>query len=181
MTSTRVSLADISDPRIESQIWELLCECDTEFIPPLSCRNGPLCSNLKNRRQAARPTSYFEAIKGQAFVTAELDGGVVGFLSFIRGFRDDNLKGWCPSNHVTTICVKGEHRGRGVGLRLYDFLMNRLPPAMRSPFVSTRTWNTNESHLNILDSLGFELVTIIENDRVPGINTLYLARRQGAT
>ena len=175
---TKVSLADISDPRIESQIWELLCECDTEFIPPLSCRNGPLCSSLRSESRTAKPTSYFQAIKRQVFVTAEVEGAFAGFLSFINGYWDDNLKGRCPSNHVTTICVTSKYRGRGVAVCLYDFLINELPVSLRCPFISTRTWNTNESHLNILDSLGFELVTILQNHRAPEINTLYLARKQ---
>jgi ribosomal protein S18 acetylase RimI-like enzyme len=172
-----VSLVNEFDAKIESEVWELLCACDTEFVPPLSARDSPLSSNLLGEIPGVVPTSYFQELKKQELLIATHGGSVVGFLSFRVRYCNDLLRDWCPSNHVTTICVSREFRGQGIAFRLYQFLSHRLPDQLQNPFISTRTWSTNKKHLKILKRLGFNLVTVVKDDRGDGIDTCYFAKR----
>jgi ribosomal protein S18 acetylase RimI-like enzyme len=172
-----ISLVHAFDPRVESQVWELLCACDAEFVPPLSAREGPLSSNLLGAIHGVGPTPYFRELKKQEMLIATQGDSVVGFLSFRVGYCNDLLNDWCPSNHVTTVCVSKESRGQGITFRLYKFLASRLPDRLKRPFISTRTWSTNEKHRSILKRLGFEPITVVKGDRGRGIDTCYFAKR----
>jgi hypothetical protein len=43
--------------------------------------------------------------------------------------------------------------------------------------IFTRTWDGNAGHLKVLDRLGFSLLETLENDRGPGIHTVYYGRQ----
>lgn len=43
------------------------------------------------------------------------------------------------------------------------------------PFLTTRTWTTNDDHLRFLLASGFCRVIEVPSDRAPGIGTVYLA------
>lgn len=172
-----ISLVNAFDPKVEPHVWELLCACNTEFVPRLSAREGPLSSKLLGEIQVAEPTSYFRELKKQEMLIATQGGSVIGFLSFRVGYCDDLLKDWSPSNYVTTVCVSREFRGQGAAFRLYEFLLNKLPDSLQNPFISTRTWSTNKKYLKVLKRLGFELVTVVKDDRGQGIDTCYFAKR----
>ena len=51
--------------------------------------------------------------------------------------------------------------------------MTDVPEDVREPYVTTRTWDSNDRHLDLLSDLGFELLTRIEDDRGEGIDTVY--------
>ena len=67
----------ITDEKEKQQIWELLCECDQEFWPPLSARNSSVQKDLRSGAPAEeqvgdtaqKPTVYFDEMIGQENLT----------------------------------------------------------------------------------------------------------------
>lgn len=156
-------------------IRELLELTDEEFYPPLSARDGTTqTSGLDERRNDALD-DYFQECIDQLFVLAIENGRAVGFLSFRQGYETDALEGYTPSNYVSTIAVHPDYRRRGCARRMYETLLTDVPDAVRDPYVTTRTWSTNDSHLALLGELGFENVATIQDDRGAGIHTVYYA------
>ena len=123
------------------------------------------------------PRAYFSGLKEQILLVFCLSGKAVGFMSFRFGNKCGELKNHVPANYVTTVCVSSAARGKGVCTKFYNFLLSGLPQHLRSPFTATRTWNSNDSHLKILDKLGFKLITTLKNHRDKGVDTVYYARR----
>lgn len=101
---------------------------------------------------------------------------LIGFASFHAIEQSSHLQGYLPTNHVSIIAVDPERQGSGIGSRIYECLLSDLPSRYTQPHVSTKTWETNHDHIAILDGFGFDCVTRIEDDRGPGIDTVYYAR-----
>ena len=51
-----------------------------------------------------------------------------------------------------------------------------IPSGLRLPFLTTRTWSTNGSHIHILTSLGFEVSERVVNHHGEGIDTVYFGK-----
>ena len=70
----------VTEEREKQQIWEILCECDQEFYPPLSARNSSAQKNLKNDTAGEEdnvngqpPTVYYDEMIRQEFILAYAD------------------------------------------------------------------------------------------------------------
>lgn len=164
--------------RTKKDLWQLICKCDKEFIPPLSSRDSTsqtsdLSSNLYSKEG---PKTYFYGLLNQNFIVAREGASLKGFLSFINGYSHKYLQGYNPSNYVTTICVDKTSRTKGVGKFLYMNMIYNLPKEWKLPYITTRTWSTNHNHIHILEKINFTLVRVIKNHRGEGIDTLYFAR-----
>lgn len=169
-----VSIVFTADPGEHAAgLRELLAVADDEFHPPLSGRDGTTqTAGLDERRNDALD-DYLGDLLSQPLVAA-LDGDrLVGFLSFRRGYETEALGEFAPSNYASTLIVHPDYRRRGYARRLYHRLLTDVPERYRDPYVTTRTWSTNESHLSLLDELGFENLATIEDDRGEGIHTVY--------
>ncbi|MBN1466159.1 GNAT family N-acetyltransferase [candidate division KSB1 bacterium] len=168
-----VQLADTTDPEISATVWQLVKMCDEEFVPPLRSRDSTIAGHLSTSLTGSEePVSYFDMLKSQHLLIARFSPSVVGFLSF----RHDHVAAeWAgfPSNYITTICVHKDHRRKGVGAALYRTILERLPDALTSHYTTTRTWDGNEGHIQLLRSMGFQLVRHVVNDRGGGIGSSY--------
>lgn len=170
----------INDDKLLNAIWEILCECDHEFCPPLSCRELPY-GDIKNNLDSAqvKPYKYFEEMKKQIFIIAvnEETNVLMGFMAIRHNYSCEELKDYLPTNYLTTLCVKKEFRRCGVASTLYTNFVNNIPEEFKLPFVTTRTWSTNTIHIKYLRDIGFDLVKIIENHRGENIHTYYYAKK----
>lgn len=160
----------------EDAIWNLLELADEEFVPPLSARTGTRQRNGLDDGSGEDLTTYFEACLDHEFIVAKKDDVVIGFLSFHDGYEIEELNGYVPSNYVSTVIVHPDHRRKGYARRLYEHLFDALPSAYRQPYVTTRTWGTNDSHIALLEDFGFDCLERIYDDRGPGIDTVYFGR-----
>ena len=154
-------------------IRDLLILTDDEFHPPLSGRDGPTQTNDLDTERNDAIDSYHEELMEQPFILAFDDERVVGFLAFRNGYETPEIGDFSPSNYVSTLVVHPDHRRQGYARQMYEMLLTNLSASYRSPYVTTRTWSTNESHLTLLDELGFRNLATIEDDRGEGIDTVY--------
>ena len=162
-------------------VWNILCECDLEFLPPLSTRGSTFQSRLQLGDILENlPHSYYEEIIKQPIILAvsEESGKAEGFMTFKHNYHCEELKNFSPSNYITTICVGKNARNKGITRKLYQFLQSsQLPAQYRMPNLATRTWSTNASHLHILETLEFEVSEILVNHRGNGIDTIYFGKK----
>lgn len=157
----------------EEQIFNILCEADKEFIPHLSNRTSTYQNNLLfNLEDEKLPYSYFDKIKMQSALMAVQNDDIVGFMSFVEEYEIELGGKRYDTLYLSTLIVKKEYRKQGISFNLYKNLMDTFSDKS----IITRTWSTNESHLKLLDKLGFELLECIENDRGIGIDTVYYGR-----
>lgn len=168
--------------RFSSGIKRLLIAADDEFVPPLTAREGTTQTEGLDEAAAGDDYSVDEAIEDyhsqclkQHIIACHHDGSLRGFISFRDGYRTPELEGYQPSNYISTIVVAPEHRRQGLARRMYQTVLTDLPESVRDPYVTTRTWSTNDSHLALLDELGFENVATLPDDRGDGIDTVYYA------
>ncbi|WP_435067756.1 GNAT family N-acetyltransferase [Haloplanus sp. C73] len=157
------------------EVRRLLREASDEFVPPLAGREGTTQTDDLDDTDGDDLDTYYQQCIEQTFLLAWADESLAGFLSFRHDYTADALDGYTPANYVSTIIVDESHRRQGVATALYRALLTELPPALELPYVATRTWSTNDSHLTLLRDLGFERIETIPDDRGEGIDTVYYA------
>ncbi|MHB1702835.1 MAG: GNAT family N-acetyltransferase [bacterium] len=166
----------ITDEKIANTIWNILCECDNEFYPPLSERKiygGLLEINCRARNSEKKPYLYYKSMIKQRFLVAFMDNRyIVGFMSFLSNVRPKEFNTNC--NYYTTLCVRPANRHKGIATQ---FLMSRLPEGFRSKITLTRTWSLNYPIIKSLSKAGFTLKKVSANDRDRGIDTLYYQKQ----
>jgi ribosomal protein S18 acetylase RimI-like enzyme len=152
----------------------MFAEVAGDFVPPLTSREGTTQSDLSERgTEAAASGGYLKEMLQQELILSRHEGHVAGFLSFRRDHQDRRYADLCPCLYVSTIAVRHRHRRCGIARALYQRLFDL--PASMPPWVVLRTWSTNTDHLGVIDRLGFTTILRLEDDRLPGVDTLYLA------
>ncbi len=101
----------------KQQIFDLLVECDKDFLPPLSSRMSSTDSSFVEL-QHPLPIQYFESIIQQDFIIAKTENKIVGFLSYIHQYSNPSLPQTASSNYVTTTCISPKFRGKGISKQL---------------------------------------------------------------
>ncbi len=160
------------------QIRTLLVAGDDAFVPPLTASERSTVSQSVDGNEG--PTDidgYVDRCLSRPMIAAFDDDRLCGFMSFGRLADSDVLDAYTPTNYVAVLLIDEAYRNKGIATRLYDFLLNALPSDLQAPSLSTKTWSTNHAHLAILERLSFECVSRIVDDRAPGIDTVYYARK----
>jgi len=157
----------------KNDIWALLKMCDSEFVPPLSKREGTTQKNLLNEIKDSEPTEYFDALIKQSFILYTKCFKVIGFLSFIP---DHKLKAGealdINCDYISTIIVNPKYRNKGITTAMYQKLFRERSAEK----YATRTWSQNHAHISILEKLGFKLILTLKDDRGEGVDTVYYAK-----
>lgn len=152
-------------------VYDLVILGDKEFIPPLSSRSSTTQQTLAGAKGNGID-AYFDEMKKQSFVLAFEDGKVAGFMSFRENYENPHIPAG-ENLYASTCVVHPDFRGRGMMRGFYEAMIRAFPTRP----VYTRTWHENIGHLKVLDRLGFSLLETIENDRGPGIHTVYFGRK----
>ena len=162
----------IADEKMKSNIWNILCECDKEFYPPLSERKifGSLLEiNCRAKNVEEKPYAYFKSMIKQHFLIAFIDGRyIAGFMSFLSAVKPKEFPVIC--NYYTTLCVRKANRSKGIATQLLTF---PLPEKFESNMTITRTWSLNYPIIKSLGRSGFSIKKVSANDREQGVDTLY--------
>lgn len=162
----------LMDSALLEGVWELLCQYDSEFIPPLSVREYTNQSDLMVSSTAKQePNRYFEMLKEQSFLIAQDRDKVIGFMSFRLHYVYEDLNDRVETIYVTTVIVDKEYRGQGITTQLYTELEEIA--RQRNQPIMTRTWSTNDSHIRVLNKIRMQEVKRIEDGRGPGLDTVY--------
>jgi len=161
----------LEDEAYLKAVYDLVVLGDKEFIPPLSARFSTTQQTLAGA-EGNGIDSYFEEMKQQSFVLALEEGKVAGFMSFRENYENEHLpKG--ENLYASTCVVHPDFRGRGMMRGFYEAMIAAFPARP----IYTRTWHENIGHLKVLSRLDFVLLETIENDRGPGIHTVYYGRQ----
>ncbi len=160
-SNPEVDVEDVDEPRdMYDSVVDLLSSVDDEFHPPLSERD-------KAEENGGGVEGYVEATLDQHLLLASVEGRETGLMLYRRedvpGVDDGSV-------YVETIAVKPGYQGTGVGRQMYDKLFDLYPASS----ISTKTWESNNSHLGLLESFGFREVHRIPDDRRGGVDTVYL-------
>ena len=164
----------------KKELWNILCEINYEFVPPLSSRSSTTAVFDLNSETATidleEPREYFEALIKQKIITSrkKSNGMITGFMSFIPNYKlhIESLDIRC--HYITTIGVTKGERGHGITSQFYK-MIEKVAREQKAKTVATRTWNSNKTHIQILLDLGYK-THVIKDDRGPGIDTLYLIK-----
>jgi len=172
-------IPDLSSEKIlMEELWVILKEVDSEFIPPLSSRAGPRDVAFKDSPKpshADEPICYFSELLKQRTIIARVNGHLAGFLSYRENYLVPEIKE-ARAAYVSTIAVSKSNRGQGLARILYKRLMEQVLQSPTGPYsISTRTWSTNKPHIKLVLDLGFFLAASVENGRGQGINTVIYA------
>lgn len=161
------------DQKYREDVWKLLCDADSEFVPPLSSREKTTQQSLLPGKQDARgPVSYFEQMMKQSFILAVKDGRVNGFLTYVPDHVLELSGQSLTCHYISTIIVEPGSRNKGITRRMYDALFELC----KGKNVATRTWSTNDAHLALLQKMQFQLIKRLKDDRGPGIDTVYFLK-----
>ena len=120
---------------------------------------------------------YWRDLKEQRFVIAKAGQEVVGFLSYrCRSNNKNHVQGGVDipavNAYISTICVAHTHRRRGIAESLYDCLEANA----KEPYIYTRTWSQNASHIKLLEKRGYSLLRELIDDRGVGVHTVYYGK-----
>lgn len=162
-------------------VWALLQECDRDFVPPLSQRNSTSQAQLTGLAapEHALPYAYFEEIKTQHLIAAyDENGRMAAFMSFKTEYTCRELAAFGPMIYASTACVHHEDRGHGLLKAMYTLLEEQLPEQIPGDTIGMRTWSTNAAQIHELAKRGYREVARLTDDRGPGIDTVYYARRR---
>lgn len=161
---------------VAADVWHILETVNKDFIPPLSSRTDTTAHDLSAKVDHDRPTAFFESIMTGHVLLACADDKAVAFMGFIPRYSDPMLEDWAPCTYISVVAVLPEYRRRGIAQRLND-TFEQLPVVLESPYITRRTWSTNQANLTLLKSRGFEEIIRLPDHREPGVDTIYLARR----
>lgn len=163
-------------------IWEILCQCDEEFYPPLSARNSSSQKQLKSEdggsmMQTQKPVAYFEEMIRQDFLLAyDESERIVGFMTFKKDYICESLEKFGRSLYITTICVRSECRGQNILGMMYEYMETEVTKQCGCLRISTRTWSLNTAHMHGLARRRYEILDILKNDRGNGVDTIYFGK-----
>lgn len=170
-----------------NNILDILVECDKEFVPPLSSRSDTKQADFNFigiYDTDNKPMEYFKKITEQHNILTIEDGIVIAFMSFIYNydrnelFNKNNIDD--INNYISTICVRKEFRRKGITGKMYEYIENALPKDIASQYISTRTWSTNISHINLLKKRNYENTYTMKNDRIledgTKVDTVYFGK-----
>lgn len=164
--------------KVERELYKIVIEIDYEFIPPLSYRDSTTFKFDSKSKKTVLPDLYFEKLLKQEIMVSrkKVNKSITGFMSFIPNhvIETNDLRMKCY--YITTIGVTKGERGNGITKQFYKRIEEEILKQKTSTHVATRTWSTNRTHIRILESIGYELIIQLKDDRGPGIHTVYYAK-----
>jgi GNAT superfamily N-acetyltransferase len=168
--------------KVKSEIWNILCEINYEFTPPLSSRYSTTTAfsseviELAESVEDDKPKAYFDTFIKQEIIVSkkESNNRITGFMSYIPFHKIHINEKDIICHYITTIGVTKGERGNGITGLFYKRI-EEIAKKDGANIITTRTWNTNQTHIKIASDFGYER-HVIKNDRGPGIDTVYLIK-----
>ena len=110
--------AGVTDPDEQRQLYDLLIECDGDFVPPLSFRRSTTQAALSgSEHNPDGVRDYFNALIAQHVVLCAGNGRIVGFLSFRPEYTCGALSDGATYCYLSTMAVSHACRGQHISPR----------------------------------------------------------------
>ena len=116
------------------------------------------------------PKLFFIHFEGTSFVAEDADGELLGFVC---GFRSQTF---ADEAYIHFVGVDPEHRGSGLGRRLYERFFEEARANGRT-LVRCVTSPLNERSLAFHQALGFEVERVVEDYDGPGEDRVLLVKQ----
>lgn len=175
-----------------SQIREFIELVDSEFYPPLSQRPGGIEERIEN--SLVKPDANFLMAEGlsnsgfepgaesglgaetetetEVFPQPERPAGpdrIAGLISYEKQWEGEN------NAYISFVAVNPGFRNMGLASELITLLEEQMrSEGMERMYVCT--WSTNRSALALYGKKGFSTARVIEDDRGPLVDTVYLVK-----
>jgi ribosomal-protein-alanine N-acetyltransferase len=120
------------------------------------------------RKEAFSKEYLLELFKNwpEGFLVAKLDGDIVGYIIGERN-RDSGV--------IISIAVKKEQRGKGIGRKLTERLLEIFKKeGMKIVFLHVR--EENKEAINFYQALGFKIIELVENYYSNGENAYLMEK-----
>lgn len=177
---SRISIKLLDDKgkeKYRDQIISMLNCYGDEFVPPLTKRGSTIQKDFRGSDEGETVERYAESLLSHEVMVATIKGYseeiVVGLAGFIRNCEvvpPRRLGGL----YVTTILMDKAYRGLGVARRFYDRIFKEADKT--ASFTLVRTWTGNDTHIGLLEKIGFKEVRRFKDDRGEGIDTILFSR-----
>lgn len=167
-----------SKTKAKSIIWNILCEIDYEFIPPLSYRDSTTFTFNSDTIEENKPVTYFNNLMKQEILISRnnTNENITGFMSYIPNYTIEHNNINIDCHYITTIGVTKGERGNGITNSFYRLIEEKVRKSNLNNVIATRTWSTNKTHIKILINMGYKQIILIKNDRGKGVHTVYFAK-----
>lgn len=173
----KIEFDDIAkNNEMAENIKMLLIKYTNEFYPPLSSREGTTQTKELSTCDSVGIDNYYSQIINQHFIVAKKNEQIIGFISFIHDYSSEIIQNYSPANYITTVIVEKEYRRKGIASMLYKKLIMDTPSHLKMKNLVTRTWSTNNSHIELLKRLNFSELCILKKHRGNEIDTVYYGK-----
>ncbi|MBE5997114.1 MAG: hypothetical protein E7240_07165 [Lachnospiraceae bacterium] len=178
MKKYTINGSELSDSQKE-QLFGLLKSREQDFVPPISERG------IKSADENIE--DYFQHLLEMKLVLIEIvietdpadgnsspeENGTARLAAYLA-YEPEHYFPSTGENilYMSSAIVDPAFRGHHFLEEMYESCFEE---AGERP-VGTRTWSTNGVQLHVLPKLGFQVAERIENDRGPGIDSLYFIR-----
>jgi ribosomal protein S18 acetylase RimI-like enzyme len=158
-------------------VWDLLVECDTDFVPSLSQRGKESVEVYSEKKNMAPSECYLSIAHDHFILASDKNGHVVAFTCFKSKQLGNPWGNDVLGTFVELTCVARAHRGKGIAQMLYAYLENELPADVSLPYIARCTWSSNIVQRHLYTKFGYALVGEVYNQRGPGVHTLYYGKK----
>lgn len=158
------------------KIWNILCECDRDFIPPLSWYRKDIDEFTDAQKDILVPNVFYKHIIKHPFILIRHHSEVIGFLTFENGKIIDALNELGRVNYVNAVCIGRKYKRYGLKKDLYNYIEERLPKEYKFSTIITRTSDSDYRDKVSFDEMKYAKKAILksEDDFIP--DTIYYAK-----
>ena len=164
MTEEAIVREHVTDEAERQAVYDILVECDDDFVPPLSYRAGTKQTDWTHKGATHEGVrDYFDTVMQQHVLLWKRDGEVIAFMSF---------RPHGSVCYLSTLCVRHACRGQGLSPKIYR-AAQQWAREHGGEITVLRTWSTNAAQMHLMGKLGYVEKARLKDDRGPGVDTVY--------
>lgn len=163
----------VTDEAERRAVYEILVECDEDFVPPLSFRAGTRQTDWTHKGATQEGVrDYFETVMQQHVLLWKRGEEILGFMSFRPHEITPHLEEFGRVCYLSTLCVRHACRGQGLSPKIYR-VAQEWAWEHGGEITVLRTWSTNAAQMHLMEKLGYVEKARLVNDRGEGVDTVY--------
>ena len=173
MTEEAIVRERVTDETERQAVYDILVECDNDFVPPLSYRAGTKQTDWTHKGAThAGVRDYFDTVMQQHVLLWKRDGETIAFMSFRPHEVTPHLEQYGSVCYLSTLCVRHACRGQGLSPKIYR-AAQQWAREHGGEITVLRTWSTNAAQMHLMGKLGYVEKARLKDDRGAGVDTVY--------